>query len=42
MERVKTVTKKILEETQKADERVLDLTQQLEDIKLKLEEVLRL
>ena len=39
MERVKTITKKLLEETQKADERALDLNQQLEDIKQKLEEV---
>jgi predicted DNA binding CopG/RHH family protein len=39
MERVKNMTKKLMEERQKAEDRISELEQEIEDMKLKLEEV---
>ena len=39
MERVKTMTKKLLEQKQKADERSAELEEQLQGMKMQMEEV---
>lgn len=39
MERVKNMTKKLMEERHKAEDRIADLEKQCEEMKLKLEEV---